>query len=91
MNYGYANLIIFNLGFLPGSNRKIKTQDYTSESAILKAYKILDGTMIIACYIQHDGGYLEYQRIINALDSNKIPYLKEDNFDNKEVLLIIKK
>ena len=39
--YQYANLIIFNLGFLPGSNRKIKTQDYTSKEAILKAYQIL--------------------------------------------------
>ena len=57
--FKYANLIIFNLGFLPGSNRKIKTHDYTSYNAILEAYRILDGIMIIACYIQHEGGYDE--------------------------------
>lgn len=89
--YNYANLIIFNLGFLPGSNKKIKTQDYTSESAILKAYSILDGILLVACYIQHEGGYDEYLRIIDALNLNNIKYEIEDSFENKEILLIIKK
>lgn len=89
--YKYANLIIFNLGFLPGSNKKIKTQDYTSESAILKAYSILDGLLLVACYIQHEGGYEEYLRIIDALNLNNIKYEIEDSFENKEILLIIKK
>lgn len=89
--YKYANLIIFNLGFLPGSNKKIKTQDYTSESAILKAYSILDGLLLVACYIQHEGGYDEYLRIIDALNLNNIKYEIEDSFENKEILLIIKK
>lgn len=87
--YNYANLIIFNLGFLPGSNKKIKTQDYTSNEAILKAYSILDGLLLIACYIQHEGGYEEYLRIINTLNDKKINYIEENNFDNKEILLII--
>lgn len=89
--YNYANLIIFNLGFLPGSNKKIKTQDYTSESAILKAYSILDGILLVACYIQHEGGYDEYLRIIDAFNLNNIKYEIEDSFENKEILLIIKK
>ncbi len=89
--YNYANLIIFNLGFLPGSNKKIKTQDYTSESAILKAYSILDGILLVACYIQHEGGYDEYLRIIDALNLNNIKYEIENSFENKEILLIIKK
>lgn len=88
--YNYANLIIFNLGFLPGSNKKIKTQDYTSESAILKAYNILDGLLLIACYIQHDGGYDEYLRIIDALNINRITFEIEDDFNEKEILIIIK-
>lgn len=90
-NYGMANLIVFNLGFLPGSNRQIKTQDYTSNEAILSAYQILDGTMLIACYIQHEGGYQEFEELINSLNIHKIPYLMEDDFDNKEKLIIIKK
>lgn len=89
--YNYANLIIFNLGFLPGSDRKIKTQDYTSYNAILNAYSILDGVMIIACYIQHDGGYEEYKDIIKSLNENNIKYKTEEMQDNKEILIIINK
>ena len=89
--YQYANLIIFNLGFLPGSNRKIKTQDYTSNEAILKAYEILDGTLIVACYVQHEGGYEEFLKLINSLNENQISFQLEDNFENKEKLIIIKK
>lgn len=89
--YQYANFILFNLGFLPGSNRKVKTQDYTSNEAILKAYSILDGTLCVACYIQHEGGFDEYQKIIQTLDENHINYVIEPQTDNKEILIIIKK
>lgn len=89
--YGKANLIVFNLGFLPGSNRKIKTQDYTSYQAVLNAYEILDGTLLVACYIQHDGGYEEFLKLIQTLKDNNISYCLEDDFENKEKLIIIKK
>ncbi len=90
-NYQYANVILFNLGFLPGSNRKVKTQDFTSENAIKKAYSILDGLLLIACYVQHEGGYEEYLRVCEMLEENKIEYTLEDIFENKEKLLIVKK
>lgn len=89
--FKYANTIIFNLGFLPGSNRKVKTQDYTSNKAILKAYSILDGILLVACYIQHDGGFNEYITLCQTLEKNNIKYIVEDNFENKEILIIIKK
>jgi methylase of polypeptide subunit release factors len=89
--YNYANLIVFNLGFLPGSNRKVKTQDYTSNQAILNAYKILDGKMLVACYIQHEGGYEEYEKLIKTLNDNNINYILEDDFSNKEKLIVINK
>ena len=90
-SYKYANVIIFNLGFLPGSNKKIKTQDYTSDKAILNAYSILDGIMIVACYVQHDGGYQEYLNLLDTLKVNEIQFEIEDNFDNKEIIIIIKR
>jgi methylase of polypeptide subunit release factors len=89
--YNYANLIVFNLGFLPGSNRKVKTQDYTSNQAILNVYKILDGKMLVACYIQHEGGYEEYEKLIKTLNDNNINYILEDDFSNKEKLIVINK
>lgn len=87
----YANLIIFNLGFLPGSNRKVKTQDYTSNLAVLNAYEILDGLMLVACYVQHDGGYEEYLKLCSTLKEHNIKYEEENNFQNKEILIVIKK
>ena len=90
-NYKYANAIIFNLGFLPGSNRKVKTQDYTSDKAILNAYNILDGIILVACYVQHEGGYNEFLTLCNSLTERKINYQIEDNFENKEILIIIKR
>jgi len=89
--FQYANLIIFNLGFLPGSNKKIKTQDYTSNDAILKAYSILDGLLLVACYVQHEGGYEEFQKVIKTLNDQNIKYNLEDDFENKEKLIIIRK
>ena len=89
--FKYANTIIFNLGFLPGSNRKIKTQDYTSNKAILKAYSILDGILLVACYVQHEGGLDEYKTLCQTLEENNIEYVVEDDFENKEILIIIKK
>ena len=89
--YNYANLIVFNLGFLPGSNRKVKTQDYTSNQAVLNAYSILDGKMLVACYIQHEGGYEEFLRLKESLEVNGIDYILEDDFANKEKLIIINK
>ena len=89
--YKYANVIIFNLGFLPGSNRKVKTQDYTSDLAILNAYQILDGIMLVACYIQHEGGYNEYLKLCSILKENNIKYIEENDFSNKEILIIIEK
>jgi hypothetical protein len=88
--FNYANVIVFNLGFLPGSNRKIKTQDYTSNEAILKAYTILEGTLLIACYIQHEGGFEEFQILVDTLKNNNINFIIEDDFENKEKLIIIK-
>ena len=90
-NYKYANVIIFNLGFLPGSNRKVKTHDYTSDVAVLNAYQILDGIMLVACYVQHEGGYDEYLKLCDSLNKANINYKIEDNFLNKEILIIIKR
>ena len=90
-SYKYANVIVFNLGFLPGSNRKVKTQDYTSDKAVLNAYEILDGILLVACYIQHEGGYQEYLKLCETLKENNINYTIEDDFENKEILVIIEK
>lgn len=90
-NYPKPSLIIFNLGFLPGSNKQIKTQNYESEKAILKAINHVKEKVIIACYLKHDGGILEYNKIIELLNLKNINYTVKDNYPNEEKLIIIKK
>lgn len=88
-----VDLIIFNLGFLPGSNKKVLTSDYNSEEAILNAYKILndEGTMIICCYLLHQGGKDEYQKITDNLNINNINFDQEIFNNGNEILLYIRK
>ena len=88
-----ADCIVFNLGYLPGSDRKVKTSEYDSKLAILKAYDILkkQGSLIIAVYTKHEGGLEEYQEILGALEKAKFSFEKNDNFSNGEILIYIKK
>jgi putative membrane protein insertion efficiency factor len=85
------DLIIFNLGFLPGSNRKVKTQDYTPELAIKNCYNMLndDGLLIICSYRAHDGGMDEYNKIINEIKD--LNYSVKEKYKNNEALIVIKK
>jgi hypothetical protein len=47
--------------------------------------------MLVACYIQHEGGCNEYQAVIDTLNENNIKYTIENEFEGKEILIIIKK
>ena len=86
-----ADLIIFNLGFLPGSNRKVKTQDYTPEKAIRNCYDLLndEGILIICSYRAHEGGMDEYNKIIEEIKD--LNYTVKEKYSNKEALIVIKK
>ncbi len=86
-----ANLAVFNLGFLPGSNKKIKTQDYTSSKAIKKCYNLLEdgGILIVCAYTKHEGGIEEYNAVLEEFKD--IKYDLYDKFKNQEKLIVIKK
>jgi methylase of polypeptide subunit release factors len=86
-----VDAIMFNLGFLPGSNKRVKTSDFNSAAAILKAYDLLNpgAIMSIACYTKHDGGMEEFQEIKNSLKNSGIPYKLYQGFINEEVLIEI--
>lgn len=88
-----ADLVLFNLGFLPGSNKVIKTSDYNSADAILKCYSILNpsGLIVICSYTSHEGGLEEYNKIINSLLHYNIDFKLVDTFLNNEKLILIQK
>ena len=77
------SLVLFNLGYLPGNNKKIMTNYKTTLLALQKSYKLLNkkGIILIVCY-PHTEGKKESNEIINYLDKNKIQYQVYKNTDN---------
>jgi len=61
---------VFNLGFLPSSDSKIRTEPETTILAIEKAMELLipDGFIIISVYVSHEGGKKEYKKLLKMLD-----------------------
>jgi transcriptional regulator with XRE-family HTH domain len=85
------DLALFNLGFLPGSDKKISTNSYSTIIAIEKAYSLLnkDGIIIIIGYSRHPGGQKEIIDIENYFLDNNYKYTKE-TFDYENVFVIKK-
>jgi len=62
MNYdAYFDAIIFNLGFLPGSDKKIITKANSTLSALEQSMRLLkaDGLLFVTAYRGHAGGLNE--------------------------------
>ncbi len=61
--------IVFNLGYLPGSESKVATQAQTTVKALTEALKLLKetGVMVITVYRGHDGALEESEAITNFL------------------------
>jgi hypothetical protein len=62
---------IYNLGYLPGSNKDITTISSTTIESIGKTLNLLkeNGIIVIVSYINHDGGYEEYKSVQSYLSS----------------------
>lgn len=62
---------IYNLGYLPGSNKDITTISSTTIESIGKTLNLLkeNGIIVIVSYINHDGGYEEYKSVRSYLSS----------------------
>jgi 16S rRNA G1207 methylase RsmC len=61
-----ANLIVYNLGYLPGKNKEITTTRSTTLTSIQKALGCLadKGVISITCYPGHDEGKHEEEELI---------------------------
>jgi len=86
-----VDLVTFNLGYLPGSDKKICTNSYTSINAIKKSYELLNdsGMIIITTYSRHNGGQKEADDIDNFLEESNYHFTK-NRFDY-ELVYVIKK
>jgi len=66
-----VDLIVFNLGYLPGGNHEIITKADSTVAAINKGLKLLkkNGIMIITAYYRHLGG-LEEKEVVEKFLGN---------------------
>ncbi len=58
---GCIRLVLFNLGYLPGSDKSITTRAATTLQALRGAFDLLaaDGRLVVTAYTGHPGGYEE--------------------------------
>ena len=80
--------IMFNLGYLPGSNKSIKTQASTTLMALNAGIDLLadDGILTLICYQGHAGGKeecMEVERWLRANLKNKINYISIPAINNE--------
>lgn len=83
--------LIYNLGFLPGSDKKITTKPDDVIKSLVLTLPLLDpkGVGIIVCYPRHNDG-IEYQSIKEYLAKSDYRYIETD-IDNEIIIEITKK
>ena len=93
LNISNVDLVLYNLGFLPGSDKKVTTNSSSTLLSIEKAYKLIneDGVIIIASYIRQNNGKEEYESIINFLSKNNIYFNEYKSEDSYDILIEVKK
>ncbi len=90
--------VVFNLGYLPGSDKSVKTAYKTTVKALEKALNLLSigGVISIIVYTGHDGGKDESMHIaeyLKTIDMNHYQVLKYQflNRKNAPYVLLIEK
>lgn len=85
---GKLDLIIYNLGYLPGGDKSIKTNSITTVKSVKKALKLLksNGLLLIISYTGHEGGKEEKEELESYLKSldQKYANVLEFNFINQK-------
>lgn len=99
-SHGWFSAVVFNLGYLPGGDKTITTQQDTTLTAMHQALKLLkpDGLLCVTLYNGHPGGAEEKQALLDFGSSLSArdyhcAYLQLINQTNHppELLLITKK
>lgn len=87
------DIVMFNLGYLPGSDSKLVSKSDTTIKAIEKAYKLLNkgGYISIISYRGHKGGLSEYHAIEKFITDNNYQVIERyiSYTSNTEPILIM--
>lgn len=84
------SLILFNLGYLPGGNKKIMTNHKSTIKAIKESLNYLNkkGIILVTCY-PHEEGKKEANETLIFLNKSKLNYQTFKNTDNKNAPFLI--
>lgn len=95
---GQIAAVMFNLGYLPGSDKQIKTQTATTLTALSQAMTLLKpgGIITIIGYTGHAGGEQETQAVQDclkdlAMERISLKIIKAESKENPPVLFIVRK
>lgn len=93
-----ADLILYNLGYLPGGDKNIKTHGNTTVKSIKKAFNLLNdkGFILISSYTGHDEGKEKdiVEDFLKTLDDKEYSVLKHEYLNRVNyppVLYVIEK
>ncbi|MBR6801702.1 MAG: class I SAM-dependent methyltransferase [Eubacteriaceae bacterium] len=94
-----AKLVVFNLGYLPGSDKKITTAEETTLRAVKEALELTKngGYISICAYLGHDGAMEEYsslKKFLSLLPNKGYNVLEMKHTNRKEtspVYILIEK
>lgn len=65
---------IYNLGYLPQSNKEVITQASSTLSSLEAIWGTVTDFVVIACYLKHEGGYEEYEAVREYLINKGLPF-----------------
>ncbi|MGM0445204.1 MAG: class I SAM-dependent methyltransferase [Bacillota bacterium] len=93
------NCIIYNLGYLPGSNKDIITKKETTIKSLQKSLKLLaiNGLIVLVIYSEHEGGekeknaVLEFAANLDHKNYNVLHYHFINQKMNPSEVVVIKK
>ncbi|MEC8043747.1 MAG: class I SAM-dependent methyltransferase [Verrucomicrobiota bacterium] len=88
---GKLATVVFNLGYLPGGEKSIKTQISTTLTAVIKAYEWLrlGGFMSVLAYRGHNGGHEEANSIEKLIESKGWKCKKTEGRQNSSISPIL--
>lgn len=94
-----VQLIIFNLGYLPGGNHEITTRSVTTLDAIGKCLELLrpNGVILLIIYPGHENGRLEkadihkFTSALNQKEFNVVQICLTNQINNPPELICIEK
>lgn len=61
---------VFNLGYLPNSDKSIVTNAESTVNAVSAAIQLLNsaGLIVVCCYLGHTGGITEFESLLESLN-----------------------